>query len=654
MTLAFEARHTEGLSRLGTLETPHGTVETPALMPVINPNRRLIEPSGMAERFGVQMVITNSYIIKQGEELTEAALDRGVHELIGFPGPIMTDSGTFQDYVYGDVGLEPAEIVTFQREIGTDIGTILDVFSTPDRTETQAVADAHETLVRAMDTEPLAGEMGLALPVQGATFPEVRAQAARDLARLNPPGGAIHPIGGVVPIMEDQRYATLARVILGAKRGLHPGRAVHLFGAGHPQMLPLAVYLGCDLFDSAAYAKFAHGDRLLFPWGTEQLEEMSELPCACPTCRAWTVAELQDASKQARVEALASHNLHATMAEMRRVREAQRRGRLFELVVERAGAHLALWEAVQVLGEHVEQLEAEEPLSHDRGMAVTPPWHTLHPQRARTLERIERSTRPRGPVVLMPPTRRPFTQNEPEGVEALRICGAHPFFPTRLGPVPYDLDEGFPFTQSLEAALTDEDLGDQQVRLETWADRWGVDVLSPEAVRKLEPEPTAPDLLMERVQATAAYQFGPQAADALLEGDVELETSKRTGRVRTVHADGEHVLSLRAHDGLFTLKLAGAQRIHAWLPRPALRLQVTEDSAGFNAQGKSVFTKFVLNCHKSLRPGDECLIVDSDDTLVACGQLLVSQGEALHMTSGMAAKVREGIGEDAYAPGRSS
>ena len=49
----------------------------------------------------------------------------------------------------------------------------------------------------------------------------------------------------------------IAEVIVAAKRGLDPSKPVHLFGAGHPMVFPLAAWLGCDLFDSSSYAKFA-------------------------------------------------------------------------------------------------------------------------------------------------------------------------------------------------------------------------------------------------------------------------------------------------------------------------------------------------------------------------------------------------------------
>jgi 7-cyano-7-deazaguanine tRNA-ribosyltransferase len=645
--VSFEARSTEGLSRLGTLETPHGTVQTPAMMPVVNPNRILIEPQRMREVFGTQIVITNAYIIRKHGDLETQALDDGVHELIDWDGPLVTDSGTFQDYVYGDIDLDPQEIVAFQRDIGSDVGTILDVFSPPDTEREQARQDADDTLLRARDAIREAGDTTLNLPVQGATFPDLREQAARDVARLEPSGGAVHPIGGVVPLMEDQDYRTLVDAILGAQRGLHAGRPVHLFGAGHPHMLALAVYLGCDLFDSAAYAKFADDDRLVFPWGTLGLDEVTELACTCPVCRDHTADELRNLPDADRVQALGEHNLHVTHAEMRRIRQAQRTGRLLELVLERVSAHPALDACKDVLGDHVDQLEAREPTSHERAATLLDHGLAWHPQRHRARQRVERRIEPRGDVTLLEPTKRPFTAQARDRVRELRARGLHPFFPSRLGPVPYDLAEAYPFSQCREGPITAAIVDRCAQRLDELAEAWNVDRVDPQAAHK-RPTGDEVDLTREQLAARASYQFGPRAGDRLLEGDLELETSPRSGRIKTVTVDGEHVLSRRPYDGLFTLKLAGARRIHDWLPRPFMRVQVDEDSAPFNAEGRSVFGKFVLGVQKGLRPGDECLVVDPDDELVACGRLRVSPAEMKDLASGPVVDVREGIERDAY------
>ncbi|MFA7375318.1 MAG: tRNA-guanine transglycosylase, partial [Methanothrix soehngenii] len=98
----FEILHKDLAGRIGRLSTLHGTVETPLLMPVVNPHLPLIPPEELAS-MGAEMIITNSYIINQDPDLREGAIEQGLHDLLGFPGPIMTDSGAFQLSVYGDI-----------------------------------------------------------------------------------------------------------------------------------------------------------------------------------------------------------------------------------------------------------------------------------------------------------------------------------------------------------------------------------------------------------------------------------------------------------------------------------------------------------------------------------------------------------------------
>ncbi|HEX9907072.1 MAG TPA: tRNA-guanine transglycosylase, partial [Thermoplasmata archaeon] len=92
----FELKERDGLARICELTTKHGKVTTPVLLPVINPNFLTITPADMRSKLGVQMIITNSYIIRTSDELRQKAVKDGLHDLLGFDGPIMTDSGTFQ------------------------------------------------------------------------------------------------------------------------------------------------------------------------------------------------------------------------------------------------------------------------------------------------------------------------------------------------------------------------------------------------------------------------------------------------------------------------------------------------------------------------------------------------------------------------------
>ncbi|MGF3585500.1 MAG: tRNA-ribosyltransferase family protein, partial [Thermoplasmatota archaeon] len=212
--MMFEIKERDAAGRLCKFTTKHGTVTTPNLMPVINPNKMLISPKEMKKLFGTEIVITNSYIIKKDEKLREKALKQGVHKLIDFDGPIMTDSGTFQSYMYGDIKINPVEIVRFQRDIGSDIGTILDVFGKPDQTKKEAEKSVKETIVRAKKSIPEKGGMLLACTVQGSVYSDLREKCAKELSRLD---ADFFPIGGVVPLMENQRYTDLVRCILSAK-----------------------------------------------------------------------------------------------------------------------------------------------------------------------------------------------------------------------------------------------------------------------------------------------------------------------------------------------------------------------------------------------------------------------------------------------------
>ena len=84
----FEVVSRDGRGRLGRLHTAHGILETPALLPVINPNIRTIEPREMWDRYGIGALITNSYIIWKHEGLKEVATQQGVHTLLDYPGVV--------------------------------------------------------------------------------------------------------------------------------------------------------------------------------------------------------------------------------------------------------------------------------------------------------------------------------------------------------------------------------------------------------------------------------------------------------------------------------------------------------------------------------------------------------------------------------------
>ena len=174
----FEITTRDGQARLGRLHTTHGIVDTPCLLPVINPNIRTIEPREMWDKYGIQALITNSYVIWKHDKLKDEAIKNGVHSLLDYPGMIMTDSGTFQSYVYGDVEVGVEEIVQFQKDIGVDVATMLDVFTRPDMKFSEVESAVMETLDRGQISIDTSKDVMLNGQIQGGLFSDLRALSA--------------------------------------------------------------------------------------------------------------------------------------------------------------------------------------------------------------------------------------------------------------------------------------------------------------------------------------------------------------------------------------------------------------------------------------------------------------------------------------------
>ena len=254
----------------------------------------------------------------------------------------MTDSGTFQAYVYGDVEVGVEEIVEFQKSIGVDIATMLDVFSRPDMSEMEVESAVDVTVERAQQSLDVAGDVMLNGPIQGGTFRHLRKNSAREMSAHD---FAVHPIGGIVPIMEKHQYKDLAKIMLATLPELAPERPRHMFGCGHPMLFPMLIALGADLFDSAAYALFARDGRLLTPWGTQKIGSLVEWPERMPCVSAHTPEEVRAMPKDEKTALLARYNLEVPLSELDRCKQAIRDGTLWRLAERRSQQHPALREA---------------------------------------------------------------------------------------------------------------------------------------------------------------------------------------------------------------------------------------------------------------------------------------------------------------------
>ncbi len=390
----FEVTHRDVMGRVGKLHTPHGTVQTPALMPVINPNIDFIEPKEM-KKYGAEIVITNSYIIYRSEELREKALKKGLHGLLGVDFPVMTDSGSYQLMVYGDVEVKNSEILNFQKEIGSDVAVPLDIPTPPDADVELILEDMKVTLEREREAAEIfeSSNSLISFPIQGSNNAEMRRKFAVEARKIAESYDVkpLFPIGAVVPLLDTYRFSDVVISILEVKSALPPSMPVHLFGAGHPMMFSLAAALGCDLFDSAAYALYAKDDRYMTVRGTEKLSEINEFPCCCPVCSEYTPKELRKMEKKERSKLLAKHNLYVSFQEIKTVRQAIRNKTLFELVENRIRAHPYLLEAWRKLRRYKELLEKYDPSIKSR-FFYTGVESLLRPAISRHVERVMKIT----------------------------------------------------------------------------------------------------------------------------------------------------------------------------------------------------------------------------------------------------------------------
>jgi 7-cyano-7-deazaguanine tRNA-ribosyltransferase len=427
MGFAFEVVEKDIGGRYGRLKVREKVVHIPALLPVVNPHVPLITPREMRS-LGVEALITNAYIFFRSDQYRNQVIQEGLHRFLDFDGVIMTDSGAFQQSVYGEVEITNRETLEFQNQIGSDIMVPLDIPTSPAADRVTAETELERTLDRLQEARELYPENS-AGPVQGGIYTDLRRQAAEQVQNL---GFDFCPIGAVVPLLEQYRFRDLVRVVRAAKSGLSPFTVVHLFGAGHPMMFALAVAMGCDLFDSAAYALFARDRRYLTAHGSYRLDELTELPCSCEICRRHTVQEISGSPEVERL--LALHNLFVTLAEIARIREAIHEGTLWELVDDRCRSHPRLLDGYRELMRDAGELEPQDRCSKNRF------FYRGEESGARTevLRYHARLDR----LVLEKEVLISLAGGIPSSAQVL-------FFKPPFGPYPVELSETFPIGQSV-------------------------------------------------------------------------------------------------------------------------------------------------------------------------------------------------------------
>lgn len=562
MELTFRVRKGDASARLAELRTKSGILILPEFFPVYNPNKPIVTPKEMRD-LGVNALITNSYIIYRSEELRERALESGLHDLLDFDGVVMTDSGAYQIYRYGNVKVSNREILRFQHAVGSDIGSILDVPMSSEIGRKEAEEGVRRTLENAEEwaslRDELKGTLWIGTP-QGSIYSDLVEYSARRIRELN---FDYNGVGSIKVALERYDFSLQAKHFLLIRSILKVGKPFHFWGIGHPSTFAFFAALGADSFDSAAYALYAEQERYMTPHGTLQLDEMEEFPCICPLCSRYTPKEVRELPKEERVRLIAKHNLYMSIAEIKKVREAIRGEWLWELVQEKARFHPNLYKALDyALKNWGDLLEVREPFSKSSGLQYSGPETHFRPEVVRARDRI-RGLKTGGTV------RRGLYGSIPLGLKY-----TYPFGQTV-----------FPYEEDIEEEPTDEEI----------------------------------------ISSILAYQFHPSLKE--LGKGIEIRRSRRTGMPREIIKEGVTIGFMRPSDGMFVPTLDGAELMLKVMPPPSSRVVVGERYEETVARGTTVFVKFVERADPSIRPKSEVLVVNRKDELLATGKSILSGEE---------------------------
>ncbi|MBV9192322.1 MAG: tRNA guanosine(34) transglycosylase Tgt [Betaproteobacteria bacterium] len=349
--MKFTVTKRDGVARRGVLELAHGSVDTPAFMPVGTYGTvKAMSPHELRD-IGAQIVLGNTFHLwlRPGLEVIER--HGGLHHFMGWGGPILTDSGGFQVFslgalrkiseegvhfaspVNGDrLFLTPEESMRIQQVLNSDIAMAFDECTPYPATEAEA-RRSMELSMRwaARSKKAWRGPNALFGIVQGGVYPALRAKSVEQLVEIGFDGYAIGGLAVGEP-PEDRRR------ILESTR-LPEDRPRYLMGMGTPEDLIEAVSAGIDMFDCVLPTRNARNGWLFTRHGDLKIrnarhrDDASPLDpdCSCYTCRHFTRAYLYHLQKAneilgARLNTL--HNLHYYQELMRTLRGAIEAGTL--------------------------------------------------------------------------------------------------------------------------------------------------------------------------------------------------------------------------------------------------------------------------------------------------------------------------------------
>ena len=358
----FIVTHRDGAARRGELHTAHGVVQTPVFMPVGTRGAVKGITHRDLEDLGAEIVLGNTYhlYLKPGDELI--ARCGGLHRFIGWPHPILTDSGGYQVFSLAgrrrvsEAGVEfrshldgsthlltPESATDIQWRLGSDIAMVLDeCIATPAEPETaraameRSVRWAARARARWLDVRDRGSIGGMDISangqaqfaiIQGGTDPGLRTESAEATIAI---GFDAYAIGG---LSVGEPPEVMYEVVNHTAAKLPEDRPRYLMGTGLPDDLFESVARGIDMFDCVLPTRNARNGQLITRRGPIVIKNAryaeDSLPpdpeCACYTCRHFSRAYLRHlflAGEMTAATLNTIHNLYFYLDTIRRIREA--------------------------------------------------------------------------------------------------------------------------------------------------------------------------------------------------------------------------------------------------------------------------------------------------------------------------------------------
>jgi queuine tRNA-ribosyltransferase len=349
MRFSIAARH--GRARAGTIETAHGTFETPAFMPCGTKGAvKGIEPRELRTA-GIEILLSNTYhlALRPGED--RVAESGGLHRFMSWDGPILTDSGGFQVFSLADlrkigddgvtfqshidgatVKFTPERVVEIQEKLGSDILMPLDepIPWPPDPKVARTALDRTHAWWRRSRSSRGGALFGI---VQGSIVPELRKESAETIAASDPPGYALggFSMGEPAPQMYE---------MVGYTTSLLPEtRPRYLMGVGTPEDILAGVRAGVDLFDCILPTRMGRTGVAFTSGGTVRIRNSRHARdqgpldpgCEGPCCRSYSRAYLRhcfNVNEMLGPKLVSLHNVTYYGNLMRRIRSAVHSGTL--------------------------------------------------------------------------------------------------------------------------------------------------------------------------------------------------------------------------------------------------------------------------------------------------------------------------------------